>query len=199
MEDKRIKKTKSHLKSTLVHMLNQMPFEQITITELCRQSEISRITFYKHYSDKYALADEIFQDYLRIGLEAYQRRQMENNRKNDIVMGYCNVLDAIFEVYYGNYLFFRHTNPDANPYLAFSFYNLVLDTVEMHTDKIGHTLNLRYTPKQIAGFLCYGILGFINESHKEKFSHEEILRESKEILVRVLRSEIVMARDIPYR
>lgn len=61
MEDKRIKKTKKNLKATLIAMLNQMSFEQITITELCRQSDTSRITFYKHYNDKYALADEIFQ------------------------------------------------------------------------------------------------------------------------------------------
>ena len=31
MEDKRIKKTKKNLKSTLIAMLNQMSFEQITI------------------------------------------------------------------------------------------------------------------------------------------------------------------------
>ena len=121
MEDKRIKKTKKNLKSTLIAMLNQMSFEQITITELCRQSDTSRITFYKHYNDKYALADEIFQDYLKAGMEIYERRQQQNNHRNDIVTGYCNMLDSIFEVYYGNYDFFRHTNPEENPHLAFSF------------------------------------------------------------------------------
>lgn len=192
MEDKRIKKTKKNLKSTLIAMLNQMSFEQITITELCRQSDTSRITFYKHYNDKYALADEIFQDYLKAGIEIYEQRQQQNNHRNDIVTGYCNMLDSIFEVYYGNYDFFRHTNPEENPHLAFSFYKLVLDTVEMHTDRIRRNLKLRYTPKQIAGFLCYGILGFINESHKEKVPRDEILRGAREILVRVLRSESVI-------
>ena len=62
----------------------------------------------------------------------------------------------------------------------------------MHTDRIRRNLNLRYTPKQIAGFLCYGILGFINESHKEKVPRDEILRGAREILVRVLRSESVI-------
>ena len=51
MEDRRIKKTKKNLKATLIEMLADMPFEQITITSLCSQADISRITFYTHYSD----------------------------------------------------------------------------------------------------------------------------------------------------
>ena len=50
MEDKRITKTKKNLKYTLVDMLAEQPFEKITITELCSRTEISRITFYSHYS-----------------------------------------------------------------------------------------------------------------------------------------------------
>ena len=51
-EDKRIRKTKSHLRQTLVSMLDEKPFEKITVKELCAASETSRITFYTHFSDK---------------------------------------------------------------------------------------------------------------------------------------------------
>ena len=67
MEDKRIRKTKRNLKDTLVELLMEVPFEQISITELCKRADISRITFYSHYSDKYALVDEIFADMTEIG------------------------------------------------------------------------------------------------------------------------------------
>lgn len=197
MEDRRVRKTKKNLKGTLIEMLADMPFEQISITELCRRADTSRITFYSHYSDKYALADDIFQDMIRIGTGNYIRRQAENNPGRDLVLGYCNVLDVILELYYANYDFFRHTLPEENPYLAFSFYNYVLETVEMHTDKEARILNfhLRYTAKKIAGFLCYGILGFINECHSEKETLEEIRGEAKEILKGLLRSDVLVSRE----
>ena len=197
MEDRRVRKTKKNLKGTLIDMLADMPFEQVTITELCRRADTSRITFYSHYNDKYALVDDIFQDMIRIGTGNYIRRQAENNPRRDLVIGYCNVLDVILELYYANYDFFRHTLPEENPYLAFSFYNYVLETVEMHTDKEARILKfrLKYTAKKIAGFLCYGILGFINECHSEKETLDEIRAEAKEILKGILRSDVLVSRE----
>ena len=51
---------------------------------------------------------------------------------------------------------------------------------------------LRYSPKRIAGFLCYGIIGFINEGHAEKVPVEQLQREAKELLVGVLRSRVLV-------
>ena len=133
MEDKRIIKTKRSLKAAMVSMLSQGDFEHITITELCRNAEVSRITFYSHYNDKYALLDDIFNDMLRIGTEDYYRRQEENNPARRLAAGYVNMLDSILELYYDRFDFFQHTNPEKNPYLASRFYSIVLETVEMHT------------------------------------------------------------------
>ena len=41
MEDKRIRKTKKNLKSTLIKMLSELSFSQISITELCKSSRKS--------------------------------------------------------------------------------------------------------------------------------------------------------------
>ena len=100
MEDRRIKKTKRALKNTLIEMMTELPFEQISITALCDRAEISRITFYSHYNDKYALVDDIFQDMIRKGNELYQKHQAENNPEHDLVQNYRNVLYAIVELYY---------------------------------------------------------------------------------------------------
>lgn len=192
MEDKRIVKTKRSLKATLVDMLSEQAFEQISITELCRRSDISRITFYSHYNDKYALVDEIFQDMAVIGTRAYEEKQKKWNPQNDEALSYCNILDAIMELYYENFQFFKHTAPDKNPYLAFAFYSIVLETVERHTIRLKGQWNLKYSAKKIAGFLCYGIIGFINESHAEKTPLEQIQREAKELLIGILRSEVLL-------
>ena len=67
--------TKKNLKYTLVDMLAEQPFEKITITEALQpHTEISRITFYSHYSDKYALVDEMFQDMIVLGTKEYEKK-----------------------------------------------------------------------------------------------------------------------------
>ena len=80
------------------------------------------------------------------------------------------MLNSILEVYYDFFAFFQYTSPQKNPYLASAFYNIVLETIENHTNKIRQNVEMKYSPKKIAGFLCFGMLGFINEAHGEKIS-----------------------------
>ena len=118
MEDRRITKTKRSLKEAMVSMLSKEDFEHISITELCREAEVSRITFYSHYNDKYALLDDIFNDMLQIGTEDYYRRQRENNPAGKLAAGYVNMLDAILEIYYDRFDFFQYTNPEKESYIS---------------------------------------------------------------------------------
>ena len=191
MEDKRIVKTKRSLKAAMTEKLGKEDFEHLSITELCRKAEISRITFYSHYSDKYALLDDIFNDMQRIGTEDYYRRQAENNPSHRLAAGYVNMLDSILELYYDRFDFFQHTNPEKNPYLASRFYSIVLETVEQHTLHVKKRLRIKYSPKKIAGFVCFGMQGFVNESHKEKTPLEEIKKEARELLTDLLKSGVL--------
>ena len=188
MEDKRIIKTKRSLKNALIVLLAKEDFEHISITELCRKADVSRITFYSHYSDKYALLDDIFNDMLGIGTVDYYRRQAENNPGRKLVAGYVNMLDSILELYYDRFEFFQYTNPEKNPYLASRLYSIILDTVEMHTLHVKEHLSLKYSPKKIAGFVCFGMLGFVNESHKENTPLEQIKKEARYLLTDLIRS-----------
>ena len=191
MEDRRIAKTKKCFKDTLVRMLDKESFEHISITDLCREADISRITFYSHYSDKYALVEEIFSDMLEIGKADYYRRQRKNNPRKHLVAGYVNMLDSILDVYYERYDFFRHTNAEKNPYLASRLCSIILEMVELHTDHLQQRLKLKYSPRRIAGFVCFGMLGFINESHEEKIPLEKICREAEQLLTDMLQSGVV--------
>lgn len=195
MEDKRIRKTKKNLKKALVEMLANASLDQISVTELCKKADTSRITFYSHYSDKFALVDDVFADMLEIGYADYRRRQQEYNPSGSVVQGYVNVLDTILDLYYARFDFFRHTDPQKNPYLAFAFYNIVLDTVEQHTSHIEQrNLKLKYSARKIAGFVCFGLLGFINECHLEKTPLEQIRGECRALLTDILRSDVVVGK-----
>ena len=195
MEDKRITKSKKTLKNALIEMLAEKDFEHISITELCRRADVSRITFYSHYSDKYGLLDDIFNDMLQSGKEDYYRRQKENNPRGHLVAGYVNMLDSILKIYYERFDFFRHTDPEKNPYLASRFYSIVLETVAIHTDHVRRRLRLKYSPQKIAGFICFGMFGFINECHVENAPLEQIRQEAENLLTDIFRSGILTEQE----
>ncbi|MFC6180539.1 TetR/AcrR family transcriptional regulator [Lactiplantibacillus daowaiensis] len=50
--DLRVQKTRRTLRQTLTTLLAQLSFSKITVKQLCRESLINRVTFYKHYQDK---------------------------------------------------------------------------------------------------------------------------------------------------
>lgn len=192
MEDRRIQKTKHALKSALLQLLTSQSFDAVSITELCKTANVSRITFYTHYKDKYALLDDIFNDMLACGTDDYNHRQQENNPENDLTQGYLNVLDSILTLYYTRFDFFRHVAPDSNPYLAFRFYRIILDTVESHTDKLKESHTLKYSARQIAGFICFGLFGFINESYAANEPLEKVQSGARQILTDLLHSGILL-------
>lgn len=191
MEDKRIRKTKKYLKDTLIRLLDDLPFEKITVTNLCEEADISRITFYSHYSDKYDLAEDIFQDMIAEGTSRYDELERLYNPEHDVALGFSHVMDSILRLYYDEYRFFKHATPERNPYLAFSFFNHVYWTVEHHTSKENSRHPLKYTNRQITGFLCYGLLGFINESHNENNDFKKNERDAHQLLSDILNKNIL--------
>lgn len=57
--DLRIQRTKSAIKTAFLDLRKKKPIEKITVTELTKLANINKATFYLHYSDIYALSDEI--------------------------------------------------------------------------------------------------------------------------------------------
>lgn len=51
--DQRIIKTQAKLRQAFADMMKVMPFEEITVFDLCDKAKIRRATFYKHFKDKY--------------------------------------------------------------------------------------------------------------------------------------------------
>lgn len=51
------RRTYALLKGALLKQLSALPFEQVTLTDICNTSLISRSTFYRYFEDKYELLD----------------------------------------------------------------------------------------------------------------------------------------------
>ncbi len=54
------KTAKQRLKETIIVLLGKYTFEDITVTEICAESGVSRQLFYHYYKDKYDLVNSIY-------------------------------------------------------------------------------------------------------------------------------------------
>ena len=172
MEDKRITKTKRNIKATLTDILQEMPFEKISVAEICRRGDISRITFYAHYEDKYDLAEEIFSDHVQEAYDKYHALQAENNPGNNGFIGYQNLLEAILSLYYDNYAFFSHTTSSENPYLFSAYFNRMYVSVDSYLRR--HTfLKPRFSFHQTAALRCNGLVGVLDSCVADHLSEAE--------------------------
>lgn len=63
-QDLRVIRTKASIKKAMFDLLNEKPFEKITVRDIAKSAMINRATFYLHYLDKYDLIDNIELDVL---------------------------------------------------------------------------------------------------------------------------------------
>ena len=162
-EDKIIVKTKKNLKNTMIDLLSKVPFEKISVSEICRLGDTSRITFYTHYEDKYDLIEEIFNDYIAEAVEDYFNLQEKNNPQKIVIRGYFNMLDCILNLYYNNIEVFKMVSSSINPYLYSAFYHSIFKNVYDYIVEHEQQLRPKYPPRQMAALICNGLWGVINE------------------------------------
>lgn len=62
--DRRTTYTRNIIKESLLELIRQKSFDKITVTEVCKMSEINRGTFYIHYYDLYDTLDDILEEIL---------------------------------------------------------------------------------------------------------------------------------------
>lgn len=58
--DLRVVKTRRNIEETFIRLLQQMPFDKVTVRLIVEEALVNKGTFYRHYQDKYDLADQAF-------------------------------------------------------------------------------------------------------------------------------------------
>lgn len=64
--DRRTIYTRRTVKDALLELLEELPYEKITVASLCRQAEITRATFYLHFQDMDAVLNELLDEALMV-------------------------------------------------------------------------------------------------------------------------------------
>lgn len=60
--DKRVQKTQQGIRNAFISLLKEKRFAEITVQDIAERAQISRSTFYDHYTDKYLLLEILYQE-----------------------------------------------------------------------------------------------------------------------------------------
>jgi len=174
MEDTRIQKTKQRLRGALLLLLQDTPFEQVSVTELCKKSSISRITFYAYYNDKSELMGEILGEMRRETIQVFDRLQAGSNPREDPRQSCKNLLGAILTTEKEYPDFMAQISREENAYLAFCYYWYVMRQVFDYSRKYVEALSPAFPLQMTVNFLCTGMWGFIRTGAFEETPEESI-------------------------
>ena len=61
-DDLRVRRTRKMLRDAFITLVLEEGFEAITVNMLAERAMINRATFYRHYADKYELAERVYAD-----------------------------------------------------------------------------------------------------------------------------------------
>lgn len=82
-QDRRIRRTRKLLKDSLISLMGEKEFKNISVKDITEQADLNRGTFYLHYEDTYHLLQEIendvlqdFQDMIHNYSQSFQRQTL---------------------------------------------------------------------------------------------------------------------------
>ena len=189
MEDKRIIKTKRTIRNAFISLLKKEPFEKITVTEICEVGEISRITFYNYYDDKYQLVEEMMELYNKEADDDYH--ELMKKEQTSPLGGYLILMVCILNLYHNNLDFFRYATPSTNPYLYSAFSQRIFRSTVSYLER--HTaLKTRFHVKQTAALLCNGLWSMINESYSLGMDEKAVTKDAMTVFEALLRSQLFL-------
>ncbi|KRK87659.1 TetR family transcriptional regulator [Lentilactobacillus sunkii] len=79
MTDLRTKRTDRAIQQAFIQLVNQEGFQHVTVTDIATEAMINRQTFYKHYVDKYALAETMIKAFADEYAKALEKRLTINH------------------------------------------------------------------------------------------------------------------------
>jgi len=112
--DRRVLKSKRALKEALLALMHKKSFKEITITDIVQKADLNRGTFYKHYTYKEDLLNEIIED-ITIDLVASYREPYKNAETFEVSKLTANAIKV-----------FDHVQKNAN------FYKLIIHVELLH-------------------------------------------------------------------
>ena len=78
--DKRVKRTRNALGDAMITLMQEKPFEEVTVQQVLERAGVSRSTFYEHYSGKDDLFLSDAEEFFEMMASSLERRKEASHR-----------------------------------------------------------------------------------------------------------------------
>lgn len=95
-------RSKSLIKKALATLMHEKDINKITVSDIIREADISRGTFYAHYPDIYSVIEQIETEELKKLMSLVNKSKEENSKSNnptDFLKAICKYLYSDFDYY----------------------------------------------------------------------------------------------------
>lgn len=161
-EDKRIVKTRALLRATLQSLMTECSFETITVKQICERADVSRVTFYSHFPDKYALLNNLYSDFLNKSLQRCIEKTRRSDSKDDAKAYSVNLFVSYAEECFapGRLEFFRAVFGE-NGYALHAFREFVGKGTADLIEKLRSSYEIDLCDEQLFALIMQGPIDFL--------------------------------------
>ncbi len=180
-EDKRIRKTRELLRCSLRKILEEKSFEDVTVTEICKEADISRITFYARYKDKDELLRNLFTEFGNKSLQLCIEYNRDNNRSGNPKLFCVNLFAAVSQVVFNGWISMLAALANENGYAYNVFLSYIKKNMVELLKKLETGFTFVYSREQTLAVLFDGAMAFLKATvTTEGITAEEVKNQCAE-------------------
>ena len=160
-EDIRTTRTKNKIKMAFLKLLNQRSYQQITVSDIAKEANVNRVTFYTHYIDKACLLEDLSVDIKKkfIADAIGVAKTIEN--KDQLSSFSIGLVSTLFDMIEANRDLVILLTEKENNVLRKLFEDQISSFVGIMLKKTDSLVPLKYDYKYIAAFLVPGYISVI--------------------------------------
>lgn len=181
-KDLRIQKTYKLLAEALIKLLQEKPFAEIRLNEICEEALVHKTTFYHHFTDKY--------DLLKYTITLIQKEmltKLDTSSEDNLLDYYCNLAKVYMSNIKKNQQFYRSIlSSEGNTICTDLLYDMFIEDVEKRLGQVD------IPSFYISSYYVSGVFAVINEWFLRG------MKESEEEISGYLRKIITNTDDILY-
>lgn len=152
-EDARTTRTKKKIKESFLKLLQQRSYEQISVSDIAKDANINRVTFYTHYIDKACLLADLMEDMKKKFLLASYEHAQKIDTENEIVRYSVGMATALLDVFDANKELIRLLAEKENAVIRRILEDHISNFVTVLLNKLDQITPLKYPVRYVSAFI----------------------------------------------
>lgn len=198
-EDLRIVKSKRDLRNAMITLLQTRTFDSITVKEICDLALINRMTFYKHYEDKY----DLFNDTVRFTIETIKNAVISEVKPQNIYTNpakFCStVISLCLDECIARKELLQKLVQQDNPLVSQIIFESVESTLKDFLKIMDVMLKSKYPIELVSNFITGGASHAIYYwlCHPNSSSKEHFVASCEQCFSEIMSSKIFFYNPLP--